>query len=121
MTDDVCLQLYKDVSVLSLCTQLQNSKCYVSAINTLEKDNNFIWVENSPLLHTLLVPNPNGMTCAGFAVTVLDKRPKGRIMKILTNQSYYDVEQFVQKNTSMVSAWSAPTNLRSRKKIYCLY
>src|SRR5690348_9416080 len=108
--DDACFQLSKDISLLRFCMQLQNSKCYVSAINTLEKDKNFVWVENSALLHTLLVPTPSGMMCAGFGVILLDKNPKGRIMKILTNQSYYDVEQFVQKNTLVMSAWPAPTN-----------
>jgi len=115
---DVCLQLHEGVSLIAFCTQLQNSKCYVTAINTLEKDKKIVWIENSPLLHTLLVPTPTGTTCAGFRVTVIENRPKGKIMKVFTNKSYYDVEQFVQKYTATVSAWSAPTDLRARKKVY---
>jgi hypothetical protein len=83
-------------------------------VNTTQ---NRVWVENSPLLHTLLVPTPSGLSCGGSQVKVLENQSKGRRWQVIKG-TYLDVLDFVTKNPNGVSAWSAPTNLQVVKKVF---
>ena len=115
--EEVCLAIAPE-HLLSFCTQLQKQGCDVIAVNSLITPKNFVWISNSPMLQSQLVPMPSGWTCGGFEVEQVPGKSKGRLTKVLRKKSYYDLTLELAKYPGQNIAWSSPTSLDSTKYIY---
>ncbi len=113
--DDLCFEV-DQVHFLTFCAQLNKQGCDVSAVNTFNTKA-LVWVCNSPLLQTQLIPSPDGLTCSGFNVVLIDKK-KGKVHVKLNNITYLGLLQHCDANRKIITAWSAPTSLECPKLVF---
>jgi len=116
MGDDICMEL-ENGSFLNFVVQMQKQGCDVVAVNTFGSKA-LVWLRNSPLLQTQLIPMPNGITCGGFDVVLLDNKPKGKIHVQLYNITYIGLLQHCDANRKLITAWSSPTSLECPKLVF---
>jgi hypothetical protein len=114
--EEICIEI--DPShFLAFCAQLTKQGCDVVAVNTFGPKT-LVWLSNSPMLQAQFVPVQGGTMCAGFNVSVLTKKPKGKIHTKLHNITYIGLLQHCDANRRTTTSWSAPTSLECPKIVY---
>lgn len=114
---EICLQVSKH-QFLNFITQLNKQGNEIISINNNFDNVALVWLVNSPLLQTQLLPTPNGMSCGGYDVTVMQDKPKGALFKMLHNVSYFDLMRFVNRMQPKATSWSPPTCTNAIKHVF---
>jgi len=116
--DELCVEI-KKIHFYTFLTQLNKQGNEIIAVNDHFEHHAYVWIRNSPLLQTQLIPTANqGMTCSGFDVMIHPNKPKGKLLKELKNASYFDVLRFCDNSQPKPTSWSPPTNLGTSKFVY---
>jgi hypothetical protein len=114
---ELCIEVKKE-DFLAICTQLTQQGCVVVAVNEFFAKP-LIWLANSPLIQTQFVSIPNNkVTCAGFHVTLIPNKIKGKHKLELKGLSYFDLLKHCKEVDVTITSWSPPTWLSCPKIVY---